>query len=514
MAAYASNLSDEDCLSEDQTYRMMTRDNYTRRDWRFIFLSDALEHTFAHILQHGYDIDHVEKPPANAQYIKDQILAWARHIQEDVPGYATWEETYEFTFDALHKPDAIPGEDPTPIGTEQDFWSQYFDDDMKHRYGLKDSAVERAKLNDHAGSLATARLRLDILDGFRKSYAADTPMPESLAILFRKIRYTHKLREALLRHVGYFNGSLELAAEIPDGIHRHMYLLDLKLRRPDRIHLFRAPKQYICYQTDPGSELPWNNQFSFCYGYHMFGPSAMPRWWVKFIERRLVDVIRGDKDGQKWTQLCTLMSWDSKAYSSERSWIIEQQFQLQRSLTLADCGFVHLNLQNIIRQLSGPLSANEFKLKDFYWHVLSLPRSDTKLSSANVASHIDSRIVKMGEPPLLTLSGATHHPIILEPHSAQNDFHNKLTLMNEAQLDMLFNNIPDYPRHLSHTQKSLLLLIRLLTQPVPGSPWPMPIAGQCTLAQAMICSRMPVYSIIMLLTAQTPTTTPPPSSFA
>jgi hypothetical protein len=125
-------------------------------------------------------------------------------------------------------------------------------------------------------------------------------MPESLAILFCKIRYIYKLRKALLDHLDYFNGSLEFAANMPEDIHRHMYLLDLKLRRSDRIHLFRAPKQYIYYQTDPGSELPWNNQFSFCYGLHEFGLSAMPHWWVKSIERRLVEVIKSDKDGQKW----------------------------------------------------------------------------------------------------------------------------------------------------------------------------------------------------------------------
>jgi hypothetical protein len=131
MAAYASNLSGEDLLSEDQTYRRMARDNCTRRDWRFVLLSDALQHAFAHM----NDIDHLEEPPANAQSIKDQILEWARHI----------------------------------------------------------------------------------LLMFR-AMSSDTPMLESLAILFRKIRYTYKLREALLGHVGYFNRSIELAADIPEGI--------------------------------------------------------------------------------------------------------------------------------------------------------------------------------------------------------------------------------------------------------------------------------------------------------
>ena len=131
------------------------------------FFSDALEQALAHILRHGYDIDHAEELLANAQYIKDKILVWDRHTQEDVPGYVTWEEAYEFTFNALHKLDAIPAEDTTPIDMERNLWSQYFDDDMKRQYCVEDSTVERAKLDDHAGSLASTQLRLAILDSFR-----------------------------------------------------------------------------------------------------------------------------------------------------------------------------------------------------------------------------------------------------------------------------------------------------------------------------------------------------------
>ena len=60
-----------------------------------------------------------------------------------VMSYVTWEETYEFTFNSLHKPNAIHGENTASIGTERNLWNQYI-------YGLEDSAAERAKLDDHA----------------------------------------------------------------------------------------------------------------------------------------------------------------------------------------------------------------------------------------------------------------------------------------------------------------------------------------------------------------------------
>lgn len=175
----------------------------------------------------------------------------------------------------------------------------------------------------------------------------------------------------------------------------------------------------------------------------------------------------------------------------------EKRFYLQNSLTLADCSFgLLITLKNIIQQLTGPLTANEIKLKDFYTHVLTLPWSDTKLSSLDnpfaklhqqrantavhtgatidltpgrlTASHIkDPRIAKTGEPPHFRLlvvpptipSSSDEKPTSFStPHTTANDFHKKLALMNEAQLDMLFSNIPDYPRTL---KKLMLLLTRL-----------------------------------------------------
>lgn len=300
---------------------------------------------------------------------------------------------------------------------------------------------------------------------------------------------------------------------MPEGIHRHMYLLDLKLRRPDRMHPFRAPKHPICYQTDPRSELPWNNEFSFCYGFDEFGPTGMPRFCVNFIERQFVGVIRGDMDGQKWARLCKLMAWDAEDVSllAERSRILEgftpaegESKQLSESTTgffspkaigvklgyflagsstLSDYGFRLLTLKNIIQNLAGPLTENEVKLKDFYAHVLALPWSDNELKTEynpfaqlyleragsadltlpNVdASAIkDPRVAGENAPLLVTLKDVTRDPIvvgrkanfILDPETTAKDFRRKLALMTEEQLDKLYSNVSAYPKSLSHAEK-------------------------------------------------------------
>ena len=43
-----------------------------------------------------------------------------------------------------------------------------------------------------------------------------------------------------------------------DDVEYHMYLIQMQLRRPDRLHRFKAPKA-IAHYTDATSLLPWNN---------------------------------------------------------------------------------------------------------------------------------------------------------------------------------------------------------------------------------------------------------------
>ena len=69
-------------------------------------------------LNDAFDIDRVEVKPATAQTLRDQILAWAKHIAGEIPGYTKWQEIYDFMFDALYAPDAVFGSDDTPFGTE------------------------------------------------------------------------------------------------------------------------------------------------------------------------------------------------------------------------------------------------------------------------------------------------------------------------------------------------------------------------------------------------------------
>lgn len=108
-------------------------------------------------------------------------------------------------------------------------------------------------------------------------------MPPADALLFRKIRYTYKLRECLLGQVGYYNGSLELAADMDHDFEYHMYLIQMKLRCPDRLRKFKAPKAMAYYTTDATSLLPWNNQFSYSHGNDEFGPQQMPIFGINYI---------------------------------------------------------------------------------------------------------------------------------------------------------------------------------------------------------------------------------------
>jgi hypothetical protein len=292
---------------------MMDRKGYQPNDWCILTLNEAVEGALSKILRFGSDIDRdisicIAKPGVT-NVIKNQILTWVEHIAGDIPGYSNWQEIYDFTFNALHSPDAVPEEDTTPIGTEVDLVNKIRDPDHRCNYGLRDKNNEQENLTDHHLSLHIARRRQQILDLSFASYSASNPMPSNLALLFRKIRYTYKLRECLLGQVGYYSGSLELAANISDDFEYHMYLIQMKLRRPDRLHTFKAPKMMTNYITDATSLLPWNNQFSFTYGFDELGPQQMPLFGVNYIERKLVEVLRLDKDDKKWKGLCTLVNW-------------------------------------------------------------------------------------------------------------------------------------------------------------------------------------------------------------
>jgi hypothetical protein len=321
MTPLVANIAPQHATSLNLSHTMiMAREGYQRNDWCIVTLDDAVEDALSKILRFGFDIDRDTASlgfdidpdavsPGVAKSIRDQILAWAKHIAGDIPGYSSWQEIYDFTFNALYSPDTIPGEDTTPIGTEADLVTQISDPNHLDEYALQDKDTERKHLAHHALSLAKVCRRQKILDRIPAPYSAANPMPRDLALLFHKIRYTYKLRECLLGQVGY-SGSLELAADMSDKLEYHMYLVHMKLRRPDRLHVFKAPKAMASYTTNSTSLLPWNNQLTFSYGFDEFGPQQLPLFGVSYIEHKFVNVLHLDKDNKKWRGLCTLLSWE------------------------------------------------------------------------------------------------------------------------------------------------------------------------------------------------------------
>jgi hypothetical protein len=147
----------------------MAREGYQRDDWRIMTLNNAVEDALSKIPRFGFDIcrdfiDHDTSKLGVTKFIKDQILAWAKHITGDIPGYFNWQEIYDFTFDVLYSPDTVPDEDATPIGTEADLVTQISDLIHVRDYLLQGKGTEEVHLADHALSLAKARHRQEIFD--------------------------------------------------------------------------------------------------------------------------------------------------------------------------------------------------------------------------------------------------------------------------------------------------------------------------------------------------------------
>ena len=492
MASFLSNVSASYLASKDGKYRLLSRNGYTQEDTRFVHLHDAVETALSNILRYGYDIDREEAVPSTAKKIKQQIETWAIHMAQEIPGYNDWDGIYRFTWDLLQMRDMVPGEDTTSIGTERDLHDDdaHFTQSMRSAYDLGDRAEERQQLDDYDAALETARRRQGILEQIRGRYCAENPMPQPLALLFRKVFYAYKLRECLIGQTGYYNGSLQLAAGLEKDFEYNMYLIQMKLRRPDRLFDFKAPKQMAFYRTGPSSETPWNSQFSASYGFDEFGPGQIPPLGVNYIERRLVEVIRADVNETKWKELCALLDWDqsTRPATDERDrmktgFVPVQQggtetYVLPRHLTLTDCGFHQLTLSNIVRLLHG----NEVKLKAFFTLFLTLTWSDTNLRREDntfaqiydrragqqlrtgapiehALGHLrpedvkDPRIADPDLPALLSLKDAARFAqvvgrkanFILDPESTAADYRSKLERLSDDQLNRLFGNVPAFP---------------------------------------------------------------------
>jgi hypothetical protein len=318
-AFLASNIASQHTTLLNYSHTIMNRKGYQPNNWCILTLNEAVEDALSKILHFGFDIDcnisiSIAKPGIT-NVIKNQILTWVKHIAGDIPGYSNWQEIYDFTFNAvnaLYSSDAVLGKDTTPIGTEADLVNKIRDPGHKCDYGLqnKNNEQENRDLTDHLFSLHIACCRQQILNLSFASYLASNPMPSNFALLFHKIRYTYKLCECLLGQVGYYSGSLKLTASISDNFEYYMYLIQMKLWHPDRLHIFKAPKMMTNYIIDTTSLLPWNNQFSFTYGFDELGPQQMPLFEVNYIEHKLVEVLCLDKDDKKWKGLCSsILMW-------------------------------------------------------------------------------------------------------------------------------------------------------------------------------------------------------------
>jgi hypothetical protein len=225
-----ANVPSDQVTSHDSSHTIMARNPYEHEDWRILLLNDTVEDALSKILRFGFDIDHATTKPSSAKMISDRILAWAKHITDDIPGYTSWQQIYDFTFNALYSLEALPGKDATHVGTEADLVTLLNDLDLKCDYALQDKQTEKEHLENHALLLHKACHHQDILNFIAVPYWASTDlMPAQLALLFHKICYTYKLRECLLSQVGYYKGSLELVANMDGKFEFYMYLIQMKL---------------------------------------------------------------------------------------------------------------------------------------------------------------------------------------------------------------------------------------------------------------------------------------------
>ena len=155
----------------------MVCSSYQCDDWRRLQLNDTVEDAFSKNLWFGFDIGQVEVKPAAAKTLRDQILAWAKHIAGENSRYTKWQEIYDFTFEALYAPDAVFGNDDTPIGTEADLVAELQDFELERDYALQDKETEREYLTNHHLFLGIASSRQDIRDRIPIRYFLLIPFP-------------------------------------------------------------------------------------------------------------------------------------------------------------------------------------------------------------------------------------------------------------------------------------------------------------------------------------------------
>ncbi len=435
-------------------YVMLARQGWADTDYLRLMLNEHLEGRIAEIL--------------HADDVGATIRAWAAAMAAAIPGYGTWEEIREYIWDSLRAveqgPDIPEGMQRETLLLERLGQEGLLTSGDLVEYNLEGAEVERQKLHDENYNPVLARIRIAVLDRARRN------LPKALRPLFRQVYYTYKLREALFGQLGYYNGSIELRLGLTDDFEFNMYLIQMKLRHPERQHLYKAPKAMRAYTTQYGSLLPWNNQFSFSFGFNEFGVGEMPLAAVLRIERTLIE--NGLFDPVRWPKLKELMAWspaDLPAVEAEHA-ALQEIVEVLRSrptglvdASLSSMGAERLSLPALVAQLRG----DETRIKALFTLVLGLTWSSEPMGPHNpfaglqgeqaarahalVFDAVKSVNVAPADSPIEALQAARTLPnvvgrkanVLLTPASAIGQLEKKLRELDPEDLQDLYGAIEE-----------------------------------------------------------------------
>src|SRR6266446_3315338 len=102
-----------------------------------------------------------------------EVLGWVKHISSEIPGYNNWKEIYDFTFDALNAPDAVPGSDETHIGTEADLVADFQNPELESEYACWTRKPRRK----------TLQITLALSERHVAARISSTPLPPATPLL-------------------------------------------------------------------------------------------------------------------------------------------------------------------------------------------------------------------------------------------------------------------------------------------------------------------------------------------
>ena len=470
-------------VPETGSYEMLALSNWDDYDYIRYSLNNDLEYTMSVILR-----THPTYAP--------KILDWAKTMALAIPGYNTWDAIKAYILANLQSPLFDVDDPKSPkVGTELDLYN-LLSPTQKKSYPAVINAdksisfwlTSRPQSFEMRVTLSLTREVIAILSDFRSKNALLLQSKPTLGLLFTKVYYSYKLHEALVGQVGYYNGSIELRLGLDSDFEYWMYLIQMKLRKPTRQHVYPAPKAMTAYHTTKDSSLPWNNQFSFSYGFNEFEPGEMPEVAVIDIEIRLIQAINDDN---KWQQIVNLVGWTNDIMdevNAERASLIKffgkydpaiDQYIIQNVDLLyaleSYADKLGIKVQRItLCKIISAINHDEIKKKAFFTLVLALTWSEEAVTSwdelsalyedmshgpqrrALLAILLRNDIIKdprvpdgPGILPIERLALAKNLPnvigrnanILLVPTSCLDTFRKKLEKLTPSQLADLYANI-------------------------------------------------------------------------